>query len=216
MSSYEYEEYYLPQLPPLGLISVWFGVLLIGITAIAHLLTGPSALFWTNPFMYALQLALVALIMGSLIYLLLGINDNVKLAAVPLVINVGTLLIVRFVPFSSLWQEMRFQLHQTEYDEVVRLVESGAIQPDAFGYAELPFSYRALTRDGSTIRIDRSEGVTRIFFYTSRHTSQNFTGYFYRSDNNPPQPGEFDGRWRFVDQERPYWFFCSSYYFDTI
>ena len=106
---------------------------------------------------------------------------------------------------------MRFQLHQTEYNEVVQLVESGVIQPDASGYAELPFRYRALTRDGNTVRINQNEGVTRIFFYTRRHSSQNFTGYFYRSDNNPPQAGEFEGRWRYVDQERPYWFFCSSY-----
>jgi hypothetical protein len=209
MSSYEYDDY-APEFPPLGLISIWFGVILIGITAVSHLFLDASHL-GNNPILASLQLGLVAFIFGSLLYLLLKAGENLKVAAVPLVINIGTLLIVRFVPFGNLWQELRFQGNMIRYEEVVELVESGALQPDTDGYVALPFRYRTLTDDGDTVRIDTGDGVTRIFFYTSRQSPQNFSGYFYSSDNNPPQTGEFNGRWRYVVQKRPYWFYCSSY-----
>jgi hypothetical protein len=134
-----------------------------------------------------------------------------KVAAVPLVINLGTFLIVRFVPFGGLWQEIRFQGNLLRYEEVVELVESRALTPDVDGFAILPHRYRNLIDDGTTIRIETGDDATRIFFYTNRQTDQNFSGYFYSSDNNPPQTGQFNGRWRYVVQKRPYWFFCSSY-----
>ena len=211
MSSYEFEEYPPPEFPPLGLVSIWFGVFLIGVTAAAHIFLDSPAQLWGHPLVSMLQLALIALIFGSLLYLLLRWSDTVKLAAVPLIINIGTFLIVRYVPFGSLWQEIRFQGNMNRYQEIVYLVESGQLQPDAAGYATLPLRYRSLTRDGDTIRIDVDGDVTRLFFYTRRASPQNFTGYYYRSDNNPPQPGEFDGRWRHMSQVRPYWFYCSSY-----
>ena len=209
MSSYE--ENYAHEFPPLGMVSIWFGVILIGITAVAHFFTASPTQLWANPIMTGLQLALVALIMGSLLYLVLQASCGLKLAAVPLIINVGTLLIVRFVPFDGLWQEMRFQWHWADYNNVVQLVENGSLQPDEQGYALLPHRYRSLVRDGDAVRINTDDDVTRIFFYTKRQSPQSFSGYLYRSDNNPPQPGDFDGRWRYVAQKRPHWFYCSSY-----
>ncbi len=205
-----YEERYDPEFPPLGMVSIWFGVALIGITAVAHLLTDSSAGLWANPVMTSLQLALVALIIGSLLYLLLRVGDGAKLAAVPLIINIGTLLIVRFVPFGGLWQEIHFQWLWADYNKVVQLVESGALRPDEQGYIRLPLRFRALVTD-DVIRLDTSEGITRIFFYTKKNSSLNFSGYLDRSDNSPPQTGDFDGRWRYVVQKRPFWFYCSSY-----
>ena len=207
MSSYED---YAPEFPPLGLISIWFGVVLIGITAVANLFLDAGHL-WNNPILASMQLGLVAFIFGSLLYLLLKAGENMKVAAVPLVINIGTLLIVRFVPFGNLWQELHFQGNLLLYEEVAQLVESGALHSDADGYATLPFRYRKLTNDGDTIRIAASDDAIHIFFYTSRYSGQTFSGYFYSSDNNPPQTGEFNGRWRYVVQKRPYWFYCSSY-----
>lgn len=209
MNSYDYDNYG-PEFPPLGLISIWFGVVLIGVTAVSHIFLDSSYL-WNNPVMTSLQLGLVAFIFGSLLYLLLKAGDSLKVAAVPLVINVGTLLIVRFVPFGSLWQEMCFQSNMLRYEEVIQLVENGVFAPDAAGYAILPFRYRSLSDDGRTIRIETSDEATRIFFYTNRQTDKNFSGYFYSADNNPPQTGQFDGRWRYVVQKRPNWFYCSSY-----
>ncbi len=214
MSSYQethVSESYSPEFPPLGMISIWFGVILIGITAVAQLIIPSTTQLWANPVMTSLQLALVVLIGGSLLYLLLGGRDGARLAAVPLIINVGTLLIVRFVPFGGLWQEMRFQWHWADYNEVIRLVESGALQPDQDGFAQLPFRYRNLVQEGNAVRIQTHDDVTRIFFYGRRQSDANFSGYFYSSDNTPPQPGDFDGRWRYIVQKRPSWFYCSSY-----
>lgn len=208
MSSYELEE---SDFPPLGIVSIWYGVFVILVTAVAHISLGSPPQFWANPVMSFLQLALIALIVGSLLYLLLRANCGLRLAAVPLAVNVGTLLIIRFVNFGGLFQEARFQWHWAGYNEVVRLVESGAIQPDESGYAQLPPRYQALVGDGNTIRIETGDGVTGIFFYSSRHSPTSFSGYLYRSDGNPPQTGDFDGRWRYVAPKRPYWYFCSSY-----
>ncbi len=214
MSSYEetcVSETYSTGFPPLGMISIWFGVILIGITAVAQLIIPAPDQLWHNPVMTSLQLPLAILIGGSFLYLLIAARDDAKLAAVPLIINIGTLLIVRFVPFNGLWQEITFQWRWADYNEVVHLVESGRIQPDEQGYAPLPLRYRTLVKDGSVIRISAADGVTRIFFYDKHTSPQIFSGYYFRSDNNPPQPGDFDGRWRYVAQKRPYWFYCSSY-----
>ena len=206
-----YEDVYGQEFPPLGLISVWFGVILILITAAARILVTASAQISTTPFVTSLQLPLIALILGSFLYLIIHASFDVKKAAIPLVINLGTFLIVHFVPFDGLWQEARFQWRWNSYNAVVALVSSGEIQPDEHGIARLPHKYRFLSNDQGQILVEIQDEVIHIFFFTSRRTPQSFSGFLYRSDNNPPYTGEFGGRWRHVVEKRPHWFFCTSY-----
>lgn len=132
-----------------------------------------------------------------------------KWAALPLAINLFTLIIVQMVPFADLWETARFQVRLGQYEAVVALVEAGELVPGEAGVAYLAEPYRYLSTDNGRIAI-QTEADTAIFFFNERNAPRNFSGYLYRSDNNPPQQGDFQGRWRYVEQIRPHWYFCIS------
>ncbi|MFQ5419067.1 MAG: hypothetical protein ACE5EY_01765 [Anaerolineae bacterium] len=198
------------EFPALGVFSVWFGVVLVGVTAVSRIFAANALDLEENPLFDSLYFALIALILASFLYLTLRVNNRIKQAAVPLIINLSTLLIVRFVPFGGLWQDLRFEWNQARYQAVVDLVESGKIQPNELGEIPLPWQYRRLSA-GGVIQVDTSDEVTKILFLTNSSSPTNFAGYVYHADNLPPKSGEFDGRWRYVAQQRPFWFFCASY-----
>lgn len=204
-----YENTTFHEFPTLGVVSTWFGVALILVTAVGRIAVVDGNVSGTRPLLEGMQFVLMAFILASLLYLFLR-GHRLRLAAVPLVINVGTLIIVRLVPFETTWQELRFQWHWSSYNEVVNLVEQGAIQPDEDGLAPLPARYRHLSQYEGKIQIERNDGVTGVFFFQSYHSPQNFSGYLYRSDDILPQAGKFSHRWRHVVQKRPRWFFCAS------
>lgn len=210
-SAYLEEDVVSVEFPTLGILSTWFGVGLIAITAIGHIFVADEDLLWAEPIWASLKFVLVALILASLLYLALRSNHTVKVAALPLLINIGTLIIVHFVPFAALWQEFNFYWYFSSYKEAVNLVETGTLQPTDHGFAILPASLAHLSANNGTVMIDKREAATMAFFFTKRRTGQNFAGYMYRSDNNPPQVGDFGGRWWFVTPKRPHWFFCASF-----
>ncbi|VAW31222.1 hypothetical protein MNBD_CHLOROFLEXI01-2654 [hydrothermal vent metagenome] len=63
------DDLYKPDFPSLGLFSTWFGVLLIGLSAVLQM--GPSSQngYWAQPLVEGLQFLLAALILASLFYL---------------------------------------------------------------------------------------------------------------------------------------------------
>jgi len=203
MAAYEYdEEGFGPEFPALGLVSLWYGVALVALTAVAQIVQGTK-----ETAVQSLQIGLFALILASGVYLVFRAGQGSLLpATAPLLINVGTLIIVQGVPFAVLWEDVRFQSNLTAYEQVIDLVEAGDLQPGADGYAALPFGYRRLSADGR-ILIDSSAGVTRIFFFRTLSAAGQ-SGYLYRSDGAPPQ-SEFGGGWTAVWAKRPFWYYCA-------
>lgn len=204
------EDLYRPDFPSLGLFSTWFGVVLIGLTAVLQAGQSSRSGYWALPLVEGMKFVLLALILASLLYLPFRSDRGVKWAALPLAINVGTLIIVQLVPFTDLWETVRFQWRIGHYEAVVQLVEAGELLPNESGTILLPEAYRYLSADNGRIWVQTEGETTAIFFYTERNAPRNFSGYLYRSDNNPPQQGNFLGRWRFVNQKRPHWYFCIS------
>ncbi len=204
------DEMSTPDFPSLGLFSTWFGVGLIGLTAVLQAGQSSRNGYWARPLVEGLQFVLVALILASLFYLPFRADRGVKWAALPLAINVGTLIIVQLVPFPDLWETMRFRWRMGHYEVVVQQVEAGELLPNESGMIALPEMYRYLSADNGRIRVQTEGEATAIFFFNERNAPRNFSGYLYRSDNNPPQQGEFLGRWQYVAQKRPHWYFCIS------
>lgn len=204
------DDLYRPDFPSLGLFSTWFGAVLIGLTAVLQ--TGQSSRsgHWAQPFVEGLQFVLLALILASLFYLPFRAERGVKWAALPLAINVGTLIIVQLVPFNDLWEALRFRWRISHYEAVVQMVESGELVAGEHGVINLPEAYRYLSADNGRILSQTDGDTTALFFFTERNAPRNFAGYLYRSDNNPPQQGEFLGRWRYVAQKQAHWYFCIS------
>ncbi len=205
MSSYTVQEDEKWEIPALGIVSGWFGVVLITITAVSRIISQSSVIA------DGLATILIALLLASLVYVLLAGGRNLKLAAIPLILNVWTLLIVEFVPFEQVWEQARFRWHLNGYQEVIYLVESGQLRPNEQGEITLPAHYHSLSADNGRILAETDEGMTQIIFFTRYNAPRDFSGYLYRSDNTPPRMSEFGGRWRHVVQVRPNWFFCESY-----
>lgn len=157
-----------------------------------------------------MYLGLLLLIIISFIALSFRIRKNRKWASFPLLINIGTLLIIIFVPFTSMWLNWQFNSNWQEYNEVVQLIEDGEIKPDENGAIRLPPKYRHLSKGGGWIEVEKKDGVTRIFFYTFVGVLDNFSGFMYSSDNSPPKRGDLGGDWKQIEQQRPNWFFCAS------
>ena len=202
--------------PVLGVVSLWFGAGLVGITAVASIITfqsggingatnvAPTAVAET------FRIILFALILASFGYLVWQTGSgSLFVAAMPLVINLFTLIIIQFVPFAVVWEELNFQVNSNRYNKVVEMVESGQLQPDANGSITLPLSQRSLSQDGH-ILVSRQNGVTTLFFVSTRQSETNIEGYLYRSDGKLPHD-EFGGNWRFVAEKRPLWFYCAKH-----
>jgi hypothetical protein len=203
------EDVYRPDFPSLGLFSTWFGVVLIGLTAVLQLGQSRSRI-WAGPVVDGLQFLLVALILSSLFYLPFRTYRGVKWAALPLAINIGTLIIVQLVPFADLGEAWRFRWRISQYESVAQMIESGTLLPSESGVVTLPEAYRHLSVDNGRIWVETDGEVTAVFFFTEHHGSSNFSGYLYRSDNKPPQQGAFLGSWRYVAQQQTHWYFCIS------
>ena len=204
------DDLYKPDFPSLGLFSTWFGVALIGLTAVFQMDQSSRSGYWALPLVEGLQFVLMALILASFFYLPFRAERGVKWAALPLAINIGTLMIVQLIPFADLWESARFQWRISQYEAVVQLVESGELLLNESGSITLPEAYRYLSADNGRIWVQSEGETTLIFFFTERNAPRNFAGYLYRSDNNPPQQGDFMGRWRTIVEKRPHWYRCVS------
>ncbi|RMG97010.1 MAG: hypothetical protein D6706_09205 [Chloroflexi bacterium] len=205
MNELKVEKNYLPEFPALGSFSAWFGLVVVGITAVVSLATPVNR---QTTLIQSLKFIHIALVFASVLYLALRGQQSVRLAAVPLAINLLTLLAVEFVPFSSLWEQARFRWYLAGYNQIIELVESGQLVPNESGFASLPAGWHYLSENGQ-VMIDTHDSVTRVFFFTEWHSRQQFSGYLYRSDNRPPA-NEFGGRWRVIIPKRPYWFYCAA------
>jgi hypothetical protein len=203
------DDMYRPDFPSLGLFSTWFGVVLIGLTAVLQLGQSPSRI-WAEPVVDGLQFLLVALLLASIFYLPFRTGRGVKWAALPLVINIGTLIIVQLVPFADLGEAWRFRWRSSQYQDVVQMIEAGTLLSDESGVVTLPEAYRHLSADNGRIRVETDGAVTAVFFFTEQTAPGNFSGYLYRSDHNSPQRGDFLGSWRYVAQQQAHWYFCIS------
>ena len=196
--------------PSLGVLSVWFGAILIAVTAVGAGFDTPSESSWTEPLVDMLQFVLIALILASLAYLFLNVEEGWGLKFVPLFVNIGILLIIQLVPFTQLWQEARFQWHQPGYRTVVQNIENGTWPPGNDNHVALPAAYQHLSLDDEQVWVQQDDTATAILFVTSRSEANDFAGYIYRSDGRAPQVGEFDGHWVTVVQKRAHWYYCVS------
>lgn len=199
------------EIPVLGVVSLWFGAGLVGITAVASIITFQSGgISGAIAIAETFRILLFALILASIIYLLWQVGSgSLFVAAMPLLINLFTLIIIQFVPFAAVWEELNFQVNANRYNKVVEMVEAGQLQTNQDGSLSLPFSYRGLSH-GSDILVESQNGATSIFFISARQSAHDMEGFMYRSDGRLPHD-EFGGNWNFVAEKRPFWFYCAKH-----
>ena len=192
----------------LGLICIGFAIVFIFTLAIQWNLVEVFTPFLAAPLILCLWSIFLILAIASIIYIPLKFNRNRIKAFLPFTINMLVFLIAWFVPFTSIWLDIKFQTSKAGYEEVIVMVEDGRLQPGQFGYVNLPIEYQYLS-SGGRIKVDMSDGVTSVFFFTFLGVLDNYSGYMYRSDGTSPPQGLF-GDWAEIVQKQPDWFFCSS------
>lgn len=205
-----HDESFSQEYPSFAVVSAWFGLIVIGITAVSNISSDWVQPDWATPFLSGMQFILIAFILASILFLAVRAAFGVRLAALPLIINLGTMVIMQFVPFDHMWEDMRFTWQQARYEDVIALVQQQALLPDVNGKVALPPQYRHLSGDAGQIWIAQDGAETMVFFPTEYVSPEQYAGYFYRTDSQLPQGGDFNGHWRLVAQKRPYWFFCVS------
>lgn len=198
-----------PSSSALVVVSAWFGATVILLTAVGYTLGSPTGPSPAKPVVDLLQFGLAALILASLAFMVLRAEEGLRVTAVPLFINIGTLIIIQLVPFGVLWEEIRFQTHFYQYQAIRQHVESGEWQPDGQGFVRLPAMYAHLSADDGRLWVEQSGG-TAVFFVTEQRGLRQFTGYYRHSQGWPPQSGEFQGQWRAIVPKRGGWYFCIS------
>ena len=199
------------EIPVLGVVSLWFGAGLVGITAVASVITFQSGgISGAVAIAETFRILLFALILASIVYLGWQIGSgSLFVAAMPLLINLFTLIIIQFVPFAAVWEELNFQMNGNRYDSVVEMVETGQLQANPDGSFELPFVYRGLSHGGD-ILVENQNGTISIFFISARQSEHDVEGFIYRADGQLPHD-EFGGNWRYVAEKRPLWFYCAKH-----
>jgi hypothetical protein len=129
----------------------------------------------------------------------------------PIIVNGSTLLILLYVPFTSIYLNLEFLIKKSGYEQVVKMVENNQLQSsNERGSVTLPSKYKYLSRGGGEIIVDKGDGVTSVFFYTYRGVLDNFSGHMYRSNDTPPPQDFMGGDWAETTRKRPYWYFCAS------
>ena len=125
----------------------------------------------------------------------------------PLTIQVAASLVIVFVPLSSVTMKLDFRLHQAERERAVELLRAGALPPpNEYGLVALPLAMRHLSRGGGDIIVE-DEGV---LFFTVRGVVDNFSGFVYRADGMPPDPGAFGGDPLETTRMNARWFYVES------
>ncbi len=181
------------------------------VTAVASVVTFQSGgISGATAVVETFRILLFALILASIVYLVWQVGSgSLFVAAMPLLINLFTLIIIQFVPFAAVWEELNFQMNGNRYNRVVEMVEAGQLQTNPDGSFELPFAYRGLSQSGD-ILVENRNGTTSIFFISSRQSEHDVEGFIYRSDGQLPHD-EFGGNWNFVAEKRPLWFYCAKH-----
>lgn len=199
------------EIPVLGVVSLWFGAGMVGLTAVARIITFQSGgMSGAIAIAETFRIFLFALILASIVYLVWQIGSgSLFVAAMPLLINLFTLIIIQFVPFAAVWEELNFQVNGNRYNSVVAMVEAGQLQTNPDGSYELPFAYGGLSHGGN-ILVETVNGSTSIFFISAKQSAHDVEGFMYRSDGQLPHD-EFGGNWNFVAEKRPFWFYCAKH-----
>jgi len=162
---------------------------------------------------------LAGLIFASIIYLAGHFKEKHNKALLPLIFNVGVLIISLLLAVKG--QDLQFALNKAAYHEVITLIEEGKIEMDERGRALLPPEYRHLSSCGGGIQVNLNDGIARVFFFHRTDRTEFwdgvwFEGLVYRSDNQLPQQADYFteellgiGEWNCEPKEAS-WFYCTN------
>jgi hypothetical protein len=132
----------------------------------------------------------------------------------PFVIQLLTILLWWFFPFTQVMLDLDFKMNKSEREEVVQLVETGALKPNvpnSPSTIHLPEKYEQLSKGGGEIFIEKKDNQYSILFLTHRGVLDGFSGFVYSPEDKKPNHNDFDGDIKEIDKLDKNWYFVVSY-----
>jgi energy-coupling factor transporter transmembrane protein EcfT len=131
-------------------------------------------------------------------------NKNWK----PIPIQMITVLLVFFFPFTDVILDINFKIKKDEREEIIKMVETETLKSSA-GLTKLPDKYKNIS-DGGEIVIERNDNDNLILFFTYRGMLDNFSGYVYSPNDQKPVQNDFDGEIKQIEKIENNWYFVGS------
>ena len=124
----------------------------------------------------------------------LPVLEKGSVTLLPLAINIATLLIIAFVPFTAMSVNADFHIKLRVREDIVQQVKAGTLKNNV-GYnnvlIHLPAGYPYVSSGGNDILAEGENGNLSVFFYTYRGILDNFAGIIFKEDNQPPTASDF-------------------------
>lgn len=108
----------------------------------------------------------------------------------PIGIQVATLLLAIYVPFTQLWLKVDYAINKDQRNVVVNEVLGDQLIPNVehnSSLINLGDKYPNLSRGGNDIFIEKHDNLTYIFFFTFRGILDNYSGYLYVPVGGSPE-----------------------------
>ncbi len=131
----------------------------------------------------------------------------------PALIQVVTVLLLFFFPFTKVVLDIDFNMNKAERETVVEKVEEGKLIPNVShndSLIHLPEEYDELSKGGGDIIVEEKRGETMILFFTFRGILDSFTGFVYSSSGRKPRSGDFGGDFIEVEKLDDHWYVVVS------
>ncbi len=114
------------------------------------------------------------------------------IAFIPIIIQVTTVLIIVFVPFTDIWLKIYFMKYRTEREIIVKEIYNGELFPNIKHNSKiisLGKEYPYVSMGGNEIIINEYDGYKNILFYTFRGILDNYSGFLYVPKGGNPFGG---------------------------
>ncbi|ULT59479.1 hypothetical protein L1999_13545 [Neobacillus drentensis] len=129
----------------------------------------------------------------------------------PLTIQLITILLWLYFPFTQVILDFDFKSNRTEREEVVQMVKNGTLKPNISydpSIIQLPKQYHRLSKGGGEIVIEKNNDL--ILFFTYRGILDNFSGFVYSPYSKKPSHNDFDGDFKQIEKLDEHWYFVGS------
>ena len=131
----------------------------------------------------------------------------------PVAIQVVTILLLLFFPFTRIILDLDFKLHKTEREKVIQMVENGTLKPNVSHDStliHLPKEYQHLSKGGGEIIVERNANSYSVLFFTYRGILDNFSGFVYVPNDQRPYKNDFDGDFKEIKKFYKNWYWVGA------
>lgn len=156
--------------------------------------------------------AFLVVLVWSIVRALRYRNREAPMVAVPIYINMVSLLLALGLQSSDIPVRLDFYLKLHQREGVVTRIMSGELKPNV-SYNPTIISLSGIDRllaDDGDVVLRRQGHVTAILFFMYRNLGPNrYSGFLYRSDNKGPTNSDAEGTITRIDQLQPHWFWID-------